>query len=874
MKPFATAFLGSCVCCLLVASSAAAQRLPGGATPEHYQLWFAPDFKTDTFRGRATIDVTLEKPSPRVTLHAAELTFQEVRITAGKVTQRATVSMHPNAEAATLTVPKPMPAGPIQIAITYTGILNDKLRGFYLSKANGRKYAVSQMEATDARRAFPSFDEPAYKATFDISLMVDNGETAISNGPQKSDTPGPEPGKHTVTFGTTKKMSTYLVALLVGDFACREGKADDIPIRVCSTPDKKDLTGYALEATEQQLAFYNDYYGVKYPFEKLDVIGIPDFAAGAMENTGAITFREQYLLADPKTASLDTKKTVAGVLSHEIAHQWFGDLVTMKWWDDIWLNEGFATWMANKPLAVTHPEWHVELDEVEETQKALALDALRSTRAVRTKVETPDEINEVFDPIAYEKSAGVLRMVESFVGKDAFRKGVASYINKHSYSNATAENFCTEVTSVTSKPVDRIMKSYVDQPGVPVLAVTSACTGSTTEVTIRQERFFGTPGAKPTTAQAWAIPICFKAFPDSPATCHVISKPTETLSVPGCAAEAFVNAGSVGYFFTEYTPETVRALSRKARGTLTPTERVGLIGDEWWMVRAGRHDIPVFLDLAGALASDDTAAVTDALTGRIGFTAEYLVSKEHRPKFEGWVRGRFGPVLESLGLPGDSKDELQQSRRAALLQLVGVWGAAPNVQQRARELALAYLADPSTLPATLAPGVLSVAAYAGDAGLYDKYLARMKEVISDPEAYYRFMNALPSFREPALVKRTLALTLSGDIRSQDSAVLLAGVLAQPWARDVAWAFVKAEWDKLVERHGVFQGIPIIVSATGSFCSTQAAADVKSFFAEHPVPPAERGIRQAIERIESCAAVHARQSEPLNRWLADLIMRAE
>jgi aminopeptidase N len=334
---------------LLIASPAAAQRLPETAVPEHYDLWFAPDFKTDTFRGRETIRVRLPRPTRSITLHAAEITFKDVTVTAGGT----------RAETATLTVPSEMPAGPASIEITYSGILNDKLRGFYLSKANGREYAVSQMEATDARRAFPSFDEPALKATFAITLMVDQGDTAISNGADVSDTPGPEPGKHTVVFATTKPMSTYLVALLVGDFVCRGTTAEGVPLRVCSTPDKKHLTGFALEAAAQQLKFYNAYYGVQYPFGKLDIIGIPDFAAGAMENTGAITFREQYLLADPERASLETKKNVAAVMSHEIAHQWFGDIVTMKWWDDLWLNEGFAEFMGYYSMSNLHTDWRV-----------------------------------------------------------------------------------------------------------------------------------------------------------------------------------------------------------------------------------------------------------------------------------------------------------------------------------------------------------------------------------------------------------------------------------------------------------------------------------------------------------------------------------
>jgi len=287
---------------LATALPALAQRLSGPAVPEHYTLWLAPDLQKATFAGRETIRVRLAAPAASLTLHAAEITFDTVRLTAGAATQTARVTTNSAAETATFSVERPLPAGVATIEISYTGLLNDKLRGFYLSSANGRKYAVSQMEATDARRAFPSFDEPAYKATFDISMTVDAGDTAISNGRQIRDVPGPEPGQHTVTFATTPRMSSYLVALLVGDFICRSGAADGTVIRVCSTPDKQHLTGFALAAAEQQLAFYNSYFGLKYPFGKLDIVAIPDFAAGAMENAGAITFRERLLLVEPEAA--------------------------------------------------------------------------------------------------------------------------------------------------------------------------------------------------------------------------------------------------------------------------------------------------------------------------------------------------------------------------------------------------------------------------------------------------------------------------------------------------------------------------------------------------------------------------------------------
>jgi len=854
---------------LSLAGSAAAQRLPGDVVPARYTLWFAPDLQNATFRGRETIQVEVKNPTTVVTLNAAEIQFGEVTITAGGRMQTASVTLNEENEMATLTVPRALPKGGASIQITYTGILNDKLRGFYLSKANGRRYAVSQMEATDARRAFPSFDEPAYKATFDISLLIDDGDTAISNGAQVSDTPGPEPGKHTVKFAPTLKMSTYLVALLVGDFVCREGSADGVPIRVCSTPDKLPLTAFALEAAEHEVKFYNEYTGIKYPFGKLDIIGVPDFAAGAMENVGAITFREQYLFADPVRASLGTRKGVASIISHEIAHQWFGDLVTMKWWDDIWLNEGFATWMANKPLAPWHPEWRVELDDVEETQAAVATDALRSTRAIRTRVETPEEINEVFDRIAYEKTASVLRTLESFVGADLFRKGVSSYLRKFSFLNAAGEDFWTEVARATGKPVDRIMKPYIEQPGVPVVSVDARCTANATEIALHQEQFVGMPGAAPSPASPlWTIPVCFKASGAGALRCEVLDRRAQTASLSSCAATVFANPNGRGYYLSEYSPEAVRALGSTARTTLVPPERLNLLGDAWWMVRSGRNDVGVYLDLASSLAGDDVAPVTQQIGGALAFTGEYIVKPAELPRFQDWLRERFTPGLNALGLQGNAGDgDEMQARRAALLSLIGVTGNSTDVQQQARALALKYVDDRQSLPATLASTVLNVAALGGDAMLYDLYLAQLPKLSGQPEEYYRFFSALTWFRDPTLVQRTLQFAVSPAVRTQDTGQLIGGLLARPWSREAAWTFVRTRWDTLTQLLGTFQGIPGIVRTLGSFCSRERAAEIKEFFAAHPVPAVERTLRQSIERIENCAAVAERQSPAMSMWLA-------
>src|SRR3989475_1163504 len=492
------------------ATPARAQRLPATVTPEHYDLAFTVDLPHARFEGTETIRVQLNEPTPRVVLNAIDLVFKDVTIAAGGGrAQQATVSLDEQGQTATLTVPQSLAKGRAEIRIQYSGVLNDKLRGFYLSRSKEGRYAVTQFESTDARRAFPCFDEPALKATFAVTLVVDRGDRAISNGTVVSDTNGPQRSQHTVKFATSPKMSTYLVAMAVGRFACLEGSAEGVPIRICATPDKKELGHLALESVQQILKFYNGYFAIKYPFRKLDVVAVPDFAAGAMENTAAIFYRETDLLADTKSASVETRKTIASVLAHEMAHQWFGDLVTMQWWDDIWLNEGFATWMANKPLAAAHPDWNVPVDEAGESQRALDLDSLKSTRAIHADAETSAQIDEAFDAIAYEKGAAVLRMIEAYVGSDTFKKGVNAYLQAHAYGNATSEDFWSAIANASGKPVDKIMSTFVTQPGVPLIRVSASCANDRTQIAMTQRRFFVDPAVAPPSNQLWQIPVCF-----------------------------------------------------------------------------------------------------------------------------------------------------------------------------------------------------------------------------------------------------------------------------------------------------------------------------------------------------------------------------
>jgi aminopeptidase N len=850
---------------LLAAVPASAQRLPGGVTPEHYDLAFVVDLVHERFDGTETIRVNVAAPTTGIVLNAVDIDFREVTIGAGGTAQKATVTSDSAAQTATFTVPRPIPAGTHDIHVRYGGSLNSQLRGFYISKTKLRKYAVTQFESTDARRAFPSFDEPSFKATFSLTVTVDRGDIAISNGKVLSDTPGPAITQHTMVFAPTPKMSSYLVAIAVGDFRCLDGAADGVPIRICATPDKRELGKIALDSAQQILKFYDTYYSVKYPFGKLDVVAVPDFAAGAMENTAAIFYRETDLLADAKSASVDTRKKIASVLAHEMAHQWFGDLVTMQWWDDIWLNEGFATWMANKPVDAAHEDWNVSVDEAEENQQALALDSLNATRPIHVDVRTPSQIDEAFDAITYQKGAAVLRMVESYVGADTFRKGVNAYLEAHAYGNATSEDFWKALSAASGKPVERILPTFVNQPGVPLLDVSLACNGNATAVTLRQERFFVDPSHHE--PGRWQIPVCMKAAGQSTATCDVLNDASQTFTSAGtCAPWVFANAGARGYYRTAYSSELLRALAPHVASDLTPPERLSLIDDEWALVRAGRHGVADYLTLAAGYGREHTSGVLDAVVRGLGFVHDYLTSGETRPRFEAFARTLLQPLYDEVGftVPASDSDD-RKALRATVVRAIGDIGNAPELASRARAAADRALAGTAPLDGTIASSVLHVAARHGDARLFDALVAAAERT-SDPDEHYRYLYALTDFRDPALISRGLELAVSPQLRSQDAAIYLAQFFANPDARSQALAFVIDRWTTVEPKVTVFGGDTTLIHSMSSFCEPEARDRIKAFFAAHPLPAATRTLEQTMEQINTCIALREKQAPEVAAWL--------
>ncbi|HEV3510217.1 MAG TPA: M1 family metallopeptidase [Candidatus Sulfotelmatobacter sp.] len=850
----------------LALCGASAQRLPEIARPQNYKLTFTPDLENAKFEGDETIAILVSKPTSEITLNAVDIDFHDVTISSGGAQQKAKVTPEKEKEMVVLSVEKPLADGPATVHITYTGTLNSEMRGFYLGKDDqGRKYAATQFESTDARRAYPSFDEPDYKATFDITAVAPKGMVAISNQKVASDTPGPG-DKHTVKFATTPKMSSYLAALVVGNFEYIEGEADGIPIRVYATSGKQDLGKFALESAEHILSYYDKYFGIKYPYGKLDLVGLPDFSAGAMENTGCITFRDVLLLIDEKQGSVDLRKTIASVIAHEMAHQWFGDLVTMKWWDDIWLNEGFATWMSSKPVEAWKPEWNFNLDDVSAAGGTMNVDSLANTRPIHQAAETPAQIQELFDGIAYGKAAAVLHMLESYLGEETFRAGVNAYLKQHQYGNATAADFWDAQAKTSKKPVDKIMPTWVQQPGLPIINVKAQCSGNSTSVALSQKRYYfdRTKFSEPDD-QLWQVPLCLRGSADSAPKCELLTKREETFTLPGCSTWVLGNAGATGYYRVGYQPEVVRDLASNAETKLSPAERISLENDIWASVRVGREPVGDYLAFADGLQPDRNRAVLEDLLGGLDFINRYMVDDNDRDQYRTWLRQLLSPIMKDVGWepkPGDSDE--QKAMRARLLHALGYDARDPEALHEARQIADQALANPASVDHELADAALPVAAINGGPDFYDKVMTALKNTKA-PEQYYAYFFTLRDFTDPKLLQRTLDFAVSPEVRSQDALQLVTGVLRNPAGQDLAWNFIREHWSEIEKAGGPFASAEVVQS-TSSFCDAGLRDQVTEFFTAHKVEAAERSYKQSIERINNCVDLKSQQEPQLASWL--------
>jgi puromycin-sensitive aminopeptidase len=826
-------------------------RLPSHAVPTRYEITLTPDLPTGIFAGEETVTLSVREPSSELVLNAVDLDIGAVSAgpAAGGRSLAGQVHLEPDADRARLLFPEPLAPGLWRLALGFTGTLNDKLRGFYRSRytaADGseRLLAATQFEATDARRAFPCWDEPAFKAVFSVTLVVDEKLAALSNTRPLRTEPGPTAGTKRVVFADTIVMSTYLVAFIVGELAATDAViVGGTPLRIWCIPEKRPLARVGLEIAAFSLDFFERYYGMPYPGDKLDLIAIPDFASGAMENLGAITFRETALLVDEKTATHSELERVADVVAHENAHMWFGDLVTMAWWNGLWLNEAFASFMEMLAVDAWKPEWDRWTTFGVSRAAALSVDGLESTRPIEFPVTAPKEAEAMFDVLTYEKGASVLRMLEQHLGPQVFRDGVRRYLQRHKYGNADTGDLWQALGAA------QVMDGWIFRPGYPVVTVNE----EPGRLVLRQQRFtyLGNGG---TEAQRWHVPVTVRRSMDGAVTIQRILLDTAEarLETAGSLDWVVVNAGGHGFFRVQYAPALLAKLTHRMHEVATPIERFNLLNDAWASTVAGLVPMNDYLALTARFRDETDRNVWTILVSSFTYLNR-LVTAEQRPFLEAVVRDRLGPAVSRLGWdPAAGESELVSQLRGDLLRALGILGNDPAVQGPAREL---YRKGVEALDPAVAAAVISVTAFAGAEAEYAEFLRRFKTART-PQDEQRYLYALATFRQPDLLSRTLQKTLTDEVRTQDAPFLVRALMMSVYARELAWRFLKAEWQLMAARYPVSAYRRMWEGVTG-LATPELETEVQDFFRATGIQLGGKTLEQYLEQLRIAVTVRAR-----------------
>ena len=805
-----------------------------------------PDLDNATFAGTVSIDVKAVDEVASVGLNADELDITSVRI------DGAEAQFHLDAAAERLIIEAPLDTGDAVIDIVFTGTLNDKLRGWYRSTFNDasgaqRVIATTQMQATDCRRAFPCFDEPDFKAVFEITLIIQPDLLAVSNGPEISRSIRDD-GKHVVVFKPTMVMSTYLVAFVVGPLeATKPIDVDGTPLRVVHVPGKGHLTGFALEIGAFSLRWYQNYYGIPYPSDKVDMLALPDFAAGAMENLGCITYRESLLLADPKTATQYELQNVADVVAHEVAHMWFGDLVTMRWWNGIWLNEAFATFMEIACCDAFRPDWQRWTTFSLERSVAFETDSLASTRSVEFPVEAPADCDGMFDVLTYQKGGSLLRMLEQYLGAEEFRQGISLYLKTHAYGNTETGDLWDAIEKANpSVPVRNLMDSWIWQSGYPLISARL----DGTELVLNQQRFAYEDTDDPT---IFVVPIHLSI--DGVESKLLLDSAQARVTLPSADATVVVNAGGHGFMRVAYD-DTLRArITGDTLEGLTVIDRYNLIDDAWNAVISGRLAAADFLSFVEAFHDNRDLAVWQAIA--VGLRG--LGRLVDGPAYEGLqhrVADLARPVVADLGWePTEGESDLTSKFRGLMVGVLAVQGNDAEAQARCREM----LNDDTTDPELAAIAAVAVASIGTDED-YDEFVTRFRTA-ETPQLKLRYMFALAEFPQAEQIRRTIDLALSGEVKTQDAPFLLNRCIANRQNGAMAWEFVRRQWPQLLEK---FPDNTIVrmVSSITTLTTPDLVADVRAFFSEHPIPQAVKTLEQLLERQKVNAGLRAREAESL------------
>ena len=813
------------------------------ATPINYQLTFEPDLKKFTFFGTETITVSYKKPTNKITMHCAELKIKSCVVKSEDDIISSTPKTNEEKEELSIKLSKKI-KGTVTISLEFQGILNDRLLGFYRSqyKQNGKtKYlATTQFEAADARRAFPCWDEPEAKATFEISIIADNKFTAISNMPVISKKK--LKNKTLYKFGKTPVVSTYLIYLGVGEFEYLTSKTGKVQIRVITTKGNKSKGKYSLDLGKKLLTSYEKYFGIKYPLPKLDLIAIPDFAAGAMENWGAITFRETILLYDPKTSSTRTKQFIAEVISHEIAHQWFGNLVTMKWWNDLWLNESFATFMATKFVDKFYPEWNLWDQFIEDAMNsAMGLDSLKTTHPIDVTVNSPAEIREIFDVISYDKGGCVLRMLENYVGETNFRAGLKNYLSSFKYGNAQGQDLWDAIGKASKMPVSAMVNSWLKQPGFPQVEISQ----NDKSLVLKQSRFLMEPTPK-TQKGLWHVPITLGLGNET--ITKLMTKKSiivKTPSSPGFVA----NIGRTGFYRVKYDDGILLDLKMLVDQKQIPhVDRWAIQNDLFALCIAGKEDVANYLDFTDAYFDEDSYLPQTNVANNLNFLASLTFFEDFGDEIREYAINYFRKILSNLGwMPKSSDKHTDAFMRGFSIFVLGKFGDDSIIEQAEIKFK-AFLKNPSTLHPDIREAIFSLVAWNGNAKTHSQFVSLYKKA-KTMEEKLRFLGAMCNFRSEKLLIKTLQFSQTSDVRSQNMQLPIMKIAANPYGKKILWPWLKKNWGKMSKKVGY--GNPLfnrIVASITLVADDSMESDIKAFFKKNPTPGTERTQTQTLEKI--------------------------
>src|SRR5262245_5236948 len=645
-------------------------KLPKTVVPVHYALDLRPDLVKHTLSGTAVIDVEVREPAERVVINAVDITFGAATIDG--VGPANNIEVDKDAQTATLTFPRPIDVGRHTLRITYSAQVNKFGRGLYSidyrTDDGRRRMIASHLEPADARRIFPGWDEPAFKATFDLTVTVPQRFLAVSNMPVVREVPV-RAGRKRVSFERTPRMSTYLFVLVAGELERINGEAEGVIIGVVPTQGKSANGRYAIDTSIKLLRYFNDYFDSKYPLPKLDLIALPSNGASAMENWGGITFFENGLLYDPASSSIEAQRRTFILLAHEIAHQWLGNLVTMAWWNDIWLNEGFASWMQYKAAEHLHSEWQPWLNSNGAKQSAMARDTQRTARSIQQPVANETEARAVFDTITYSKGQALVRMVETYLGEDIFRDAMRRYVKAHAYSNATTADLWRALEAASGKAVAAVTSAYTEQPGVPLIVAETRCREGGQSIALKQDRFtVRDPDAKP---QRWPVPVTYGPAGGAPTGTTVLLDGTAEIPAGHCGDAIKLNLDDVGYYRVRYDAGMQDALAR-ALTAMAPVDRVNLLADSWALVESYREPPSAYFELADQLAGDDHRTVADQVIRTLTRVDGLQRGRAGRAAFQAYARATLRPIFERLGWQGvDGEGNDRVLLRARLIRTLG-----------------------------------------------------------------------------------------------------------------------------------------------------------------------------------------------------------